>query len=124
MYDDDTLGGSAFADLFELTRELLKTDTYVLREAHQRSSPSTKCLVKCLFTFGLSKTDRKEMEKELQLYQTLKHDRIVMLEEIVAESEDRFCYILYEDMPGGTLADHLGRGQQYSEEEVKVMVKG
>lgn len=36
--------------------------------------------------------------------------------------QDRFCYMIYEHMPGGTLTEHLGTGRQFTEGEVRVIV--
>lgn len=35
--------------------------------------------------------------------------------------QDRFWYLIYEHMPGGTLTEHLGTGRQFTEGEAKAM---
>lgn len=35
--------------------------------------------------------------------------------------QDRFWYLIYEHMPGGTLTEHLGTGRQFTEAEAKAM---
>lgn len=78
---------TAFSDLFKLGREVLRTDTFVLHEAQTRTSPSKKALVKCLFIFGLTKTERAQVGEEIRTFRRAKHSCILALQDVISEPE-------------------------------------
>ncbi|CAM9228993.1 unnamed protein product [Sphacelaria rigidula] len=113
---------TSFSDLFKLGREVLKTETFVLHEGQTRATPSKKALVKCLFIFGLTNEERAQVGEDIRTFRKAKHPCILALQDVIMEPEDRFCYLIYEHMPGGSLTDLLGTGRQFTEGEVKTMV--
>ncbi|CAM9786857.1 unnamed protein product [Hapterophycus canaliculatus] len=112
---------SSFSDLFKLGKEVLKTGTFVLHEGQARGDGGRKCLVECLFVFGLTKAERAQVGDDVRTFRKAKHPALLALQDVIAEPEDRFWYLIYEHMPGGTLTEHLGTGRQFKEGEAKAM---
>ncbi|CBJ49160.1 conserved unknown protein [Ectocarpus siliculosus] len=112
---------SSFSDLFKLGKEVLKTETFVLHEGQTRGDEGRKCLVKCLFVFGLTKAERAQVGEDVRTFRRAKHPAVLALQDVIAEPEERFWYLIYEHMPGGTLTEHLGTGRQFTEGEAKAM---
>lgn len=83
----DGSGYTSFSDLFKLGREVLKTETFVLHEAQTRASPSKRALVKCLFIFGLTKTERAQVGDDVRTFRKAKHSCILALQDVISEPE-------------------------------------
>lgn len=81
----------SFSDLFKLGREVLKTETFVLHEAHARASPAKRALVKCLFVFGLTKSERAKVNDDVRTFRKARHSCILALQDVIFEPEVRAC---------------------------------
>lgn len=80
---------TSFSDLFKLSKEVLKAETFVLHEAETRVSPAKKALVKCLFVFGLTKAERAQVSDDLRIFRKAKHSCILALQDVISEPEVR-----------------------------------
>lgn len=52
-------------------------------------SAGRKCLVKCLFVFGLTKVERAEVSADVRTFRRAKHSCILALQDVISEPEVR-----------------------------------
>ncbi|CAM9787253.1 unnamed protein product [Chrysoparadoxa australica] len=111
-----------FLDEFLLQDELLTGGGYVVKKGLRISDAEPKePLVVCIFTEGMTEVEKKSVQEDIATFKQLHHPSLLALDDTY--TEERWTYLVYQSVQGGSLENHLKDGRTLTEVQTRAVVR-